>query len=77
MPGATLGLAVGGAIVMLGAIGVAAAYGGATVATAVGGTAFQTFALGALAFNVFSIVSTFWSSAEVELIEYEIKDLPY
>jgi hypothetical protein len=62
---------------MLGAIGVAAAYGGATVATAVGGTAFQTFALGALAFNVFSIVSTFWSSAEVELIEFEIKDLPY
>ena len=75
--GATLGLAVGGAIVMLGAIGVAAAYGGATVATAVGGTAFQMFAVGALAFNVFSIVSTFWSSAEVELIEFEIKDLPY
>ena len=49
----------------------------ATVATAVGGTAFQMFAVGALAFNVFSIVSTFWSSAEVELIEFEIKDLPY
>ena len=75
--GATLGLAVGGAIVMLGAIGVAAAYGGATVVTAVGGTALQMFAVGALAFNAFSIISIFWSSAEVELIELEIKALPY
>ena len=75
--GATLGLAVGGALVMLLAGGVAVAAGGATVAVGIGGTAAQMFAIGALAFNAFSIASMFWSTSEVELVELPTTELPH
>ena len=74
--GAALGLAIGGAAVMLIAVGVGIAVGGATVAIA-GGTAVQMFAIGALAYNVFGLVSMLWSGSEVELVELETTKLPY
>ena len=74
--GVTLGLAVGGAVVMLLAGGVALAAGGAAVVVSIGGSAAQMFAIGALALNAFLLTSMFWSAAEVELIELPTTQLP-
>ena len=74
--GATLGLAVGSALVMLTAGVVAGFAGGATVAVAIGGTAAQMFAIGALAYNAYWLISMFWNCAEVEFIELPITELP-
>ena len=74
--GATLGLAVGSALVMLLAGGVAVAAGGATVAVGIGGTAGQLFAIGALGFNAFLLASMFWSTSELDLIELPTTQLP-
>ena len=74
--GATLGLAVGSALVMLTAGVVAGFAGGATVAVAIGGTAAQMFAIGALAYNAYLLISMFWNCAEVEFIELPTTELP-
>ena len=75
--GTVLGLAVGGAVVMLGAMGLAAILGPTTYVAALGGTAINSFAFGALAYNSFAILSMFWTGSETELIEWENQKLPH
>ena len=70
--GAGLGLAVGGAIVSIAGAVAAVSVGSASVAIPIlGGTALQTFARGAVIYDLFAITVAPFFGVEMDTIEYE------
>lgn len=70
--GASLGLAASGGIVAVGGVVGSFVAGSATIEIAVfGATGLQTFAYGALAYDVFAIVFAPFYGLEMETIEFE------